>query len=143
MQSPRLLTHAESSFRTKVAVLFVAALSLTGCGGSSSTVSVQGHVTYRGEPLENGLATFFPPEGRPISVAISEDGSYQAQLEPGEYVVAVSVGPGNERPAGYKLGDPVPPPKIVLPIQYSSRAKSTLSASVKTGQTEPINFDLK
>lgn len=141
MQSPPLSAHFARSIRTLSAFCLAAAICAPGCGGSTSTVPVTGHVNYRGQPLANGFLTFFPVAGRPTSAAISEDGSYQAQLEPGEYIVAVGV--GLEMPAGYKLGDSVPPPKFVLPVQYTSRAKSTLKASVQPGQSEPINFDLK
>jgi hypothetical protein len=46
-------------------------------------------------------------------------------------------------PPNFKEGDRVPPPKLIIPDQYSSRAKSTLKATVSPGQSEPINFDLK
>jgi hypothetical protein len=46
-------------------------------------------------------------------------------------------------PQGYKEGDPLPSPKIVLPEEYASRMKSTLKPTVKPEQNDPINFDLK
>ena len=60
---------------------------------------------------------------------------------PGEYTVTVAV--GIEYPKGFKEGDPVPAVKIVLPDQYTSRAKSTLKAMVNKGQNAPIDFELK
>jgi hypothetical protein len=78
--------------------------------------------------------------GRPIT-APSPHGEYSTELTPGDYVATVTV--GIEYPPGFKEGDPIPKPKIALPDEYTSRVKSTLKATVKEGQTEPIDFDLK
>jgi hypothetical protein len=59
----------------------------------------------------------------------------------GEYVVVIMI--GATTPEGYKEGDPLPPPKITLPDQYTVRAKSSLKANVAAGQSEPVNFELK
>ena len=116
-------------------------MSATGCGNSENTVKVRGHASYRREALANGTVTFFPVSGRPVVAALSGEGEYTAEVTPGEYVVAIMI--GATIPEGYKEGDPIPPPKIVLPPEYTERAKSTLKASVKSGQVEPINFELK
>jgi uncharacterized membrane protein len=121
-------------------LLAVAACSAIGCGESSSTVTVHGNVTYQGNPLA-GSVTFFPTSGRPVNTALSADGHYEVELEPGDYTVTVNY--TEPLPSGFKEGDPMPQPKIVLPPEYSTRARSTLSASVSEGQSEPINFDLK
>jgi hypothetical protein len=115
-------------------------MSVTGCGNSGSTVKVHGNVSYRGEAITNGTVTFFPASGRPVIAPLSE-GEYSAELMPGEYVVVIMI--GATLPEGYKEGDPIPPPKFTLPNEYTVRAKSTLKASVKAGQSEPIDFDLK
>ncbi len=60
---------------------------------------------------------------------------------PGDYTATIVV--GIEYPKGFKEGDPIPPPKVVLPDEYTTRAKSTLKVTVKVGQNEPIDFDLK
>lgn len=114
---------------------------MTGCGGSASTVKVQGHVSYRGEAMTNGTVTLFPANGRPIVAPLSGEGDYSVDVAPGEYVVAIMI--GATLPEGYKEGDPLPPPRITLPAEYTVRSKSKLKASVQPGQSEPINFDLK
>jgi hypothetical protein len=116
------------------------AIGALGCKKSSGAVPVHGRVSFRGEPLENASVTFFPKTGRPVGTAILH-GEYKAELTPNEYTVALDVAP--EFPKGFKEGDPIPPPKVVLPEEYTSRAKSTLKATVKSGQSEPIDFDLK
>jgi hypothetical protein len=136
----RLLT-GDHRFLAYVGGFFLLVLNAAGCSKSSNTVSVSGHVAYRSEPINSGTVTFFPVAGRPVSAAIS-GGDYKADLAPGDYTVTVSLAP--ELPPGYKEGDPPPPPpKVVLPDTYTARAKSTLSAKVAAGQSEPIDFDLK
>jgi hypothetical protein len=118
--------------------LFV--LSADGCKKASDTVPVSGKITYRGQPLTSAGITFFPTKGRTVT-ATAAQGEYATELAPGDYVVVVAV--GVEYPPGFKEGDPAPPPKVVLPAEYTVRAKSTLKATVKPGQAEPIDFDLK
>lgn len=126
-------------------VLFCSSLALLsstfGCGESSNTVTVRGHVTYRGEALTNAALMFFPTVGRPTSAVLSSEGNYTTELPPGEYVVTVNV--GAELPPGYKEGDPLPPSKFILPDEYTTRAKSKLTASVAPNQDEPIDFALQ
>ncbi|MCI0748493.1 MAG: hypothetical protein L0Y58_24055 [Verrucomicrobia subdivision 3 bacterium] len=116
-------------------------IGVVGCAKSSDTVAVGGKVSYRGEPLVNGAVTFFPAMGRPVSAPTTPEGEYTAQLAPGEYDVVVNV--GAELPPGFKEGDPLPPPKIVLPPEYTIRARSTLKATVTAADQEPIDFALE
>jgi hypothetical protein len=116
-------------------------LSAAGCGESSTTETVSGTVTYRGAPLPNGSVTFFPTSGRPVNVPRASDGAYTAELEPGEYSVTVSY--TEPLPPGFKEGDPVPPPKIVLPAEYTTSARSTLKATVTPDHDQPIDFTLE
>jgi hypothetical protein len=111
-----------------------------GCGGNSSQVNVRGTVTYDGEPLSNSAVSFFPPRGRPVTAAVNDQGQYDTELAPGEYVVTVNV--GVEVPPGFKETDVLPPPKIVLPPKYTFRGQSTLKATVAADQSEPIDFVL-
>jgi hypothetical protein len=115
-------------------------IGAVGCGKSTDVQTVHGHVSYHGAPLAAAGITFFPSNGRPVTV-LATNGEYTAELAPGAYTVTISVGP--EIPPGFKEGDLVPPPKIALPPEYSVRAKSTLTATVAADQSEPINFDLK
>jgi hypothetical protein len=61
-------------------------------------------------------------------------------LEPGDYTVTVNV--GAEVPAGYKEGDPLPPPRIMLPPEYTNQANSKLTATVSGQGQTPIDFHL-
>jgi hypothetical protein len=115
-------------------------LSANGCNKPGGAVSVRGRLAYQDQPLHAASVTFFPTSGRPVT-ATAPQGDYATELKPGEYTVVVAV--GTELPAGFKEGDPMPAPKVVLPEAYTNRANSTLKATVKEGQNEPINFDLK
>ena len=137
--------HVKTILRSHL--LFLACFSLAlllattpGCRKSSDTVSVHGHVSLHGEQIANGSVTFFPNMGRPIAAAILQ-GEYKTELKPDEYVVALDVAP--QFPKGFKEGDPLPPSKVSLPEEYTSRAKSTLKATIKPGQSDPVDFTLK
>ena len=118
----------------------VLAISAPGCKKSSDAVLVHGRVSFHGEPLANASVTFFPKTGRSVGAAISH-GEYKIELKPDEYTVALDVAP--EFPKGFKEGDTLPPSKVSLPEEFTSRTKSTLKATVKAGQSDPIDFELK
>jgi hypothetical protein len=122
-------------------LLLIGLVGIAGCSESSNEVPVQGKVTYRGEPLIKGSVTFYPASGRPASAAFSDGGEYALELAPGDYTVTVNA--GTALPPGFKEGDPTPPPTIVLPTEFTSRARSKLTASVSKGSGAPINFELK
>jgi hypothetical protein len=121
--------------------LLLAAFASNGCGRSSDVLPVQGKVSYRGEPVTNGSITFFPAQGRPESAPLSDEGAYEIHLPPGDYRVTINV--GLTLPPGWKEGDPVPRPTIVLPPQYSTPAKSALTAQISPELTESIDFPLQ
>lgn len=120
------------------AVVFV--IGNSGCAKSSGEVPVSGKLTYRGQPITNASLTFFPATGRAIPASVTQ-GAYATKLRPGDYTVVVTM--STELPPGFKEGDPMPKPKYVLPDEYTARPKSALQATVKPGQSEPIDFDLK
>jgi hypothetical protein len=121
--------------------LLAALVSVGGCGQKSDRVSVDGQITYRGAPVPKAAVTFFPNNGRPVTAPVSDQGQYQIELLPGDYVATVNL--STELPPGFKEGDPIPPPKIVLPPVYTTRAKSPLKATVSASQSEPIDFALE
>jgi hypothetical protein len=122
-------------------LLILLALCAVGCRNQSDEVSVEGRVTFRGQPLPNGSVTFYPTVGRPVNAPLGAGGEYSTQLPPGEYAVTVSY--TEPLPEGFKEGDPTPRPKFVLPPEYTTRARSKLIATVSEDLDEPINFELK
>lgn len=134
------LVSGKSAFAVLASLLIV-----PGCGESVDSTTVSGKVAYRAQPLANGSVTFFPQSGHPVNAAIDSAGAYTAELPAGEYRVAIEA-PGVPLPEGWKEGDPpLPPPKIALPAEYSTRAKTTLRVTVAEGASSPQteNFDLK
>jgi hypothetical protein len=120
-------------------LLLLAFVCMAGCGSSSDTVAIHGNVTFHSQPLASAALTFFPEQGRPVTAAVT-NGAYQADVPTGEYVVAVNI--GMELPPNYKEGEPVPPPKVKLPEQYTSRVKTPLKATVNSSN-QTIDFALK
>jgi hypothetical protein len=119
----------------------IVVVGASSCKKSSGAIPVHGRLAYRGEALKSARITFFPSTGRPVTAGVAQ-GEYETELPPGDYTVVINI--GTELPAGFKEGDPLPPPpKIALPPQYSTRAQSALKATIKSGQDQPIDFDLK
>ena len=112
-----------------------------GCGDSSNEVLIQGRVSFQGNPLENGVITFFPSNGRPVTTTFSPGGNYSCQLSPGAYRVTVST--GVTLPLGWKEGDPIPASGVQLPREFTTRIRTPLQVTVATGRTAPINLSLE
>ncbi|MEM8946080.1 MAG: carboxypeptidase-like regulatory domain-containing protein [Planctomycetota bacterium] len=119
---------------------FVCMLLMCGCAKSSSDVAIEGTVKLAGNPVESAAIMFFPIKGRPISAVVDAAGAYACRLPVGDFRVTVS--PNVALPAGWKEGDPVPRPKVTIPPQYSSRAKTPLTASITADTRGPIDFSL-
>jgi hypothetical protein len=129
--------------RLTIAVVSFALMSALGCGGSGPT-TVSGRATYREQPLAGGTVMFHPQNGHPVGVEIDSSGNFTAELQPGEYRVAINAA-GIEVPPGWKEGDPSPPPpKLVLPPQYSQRTTTVLKLTVPSGgEPQTADFRLK
>lgn len=130
-----------SSRLIALAILLTLFPWLVGCAETRNGMSVGGKVTFQGQPITNGTVSFFPTSGRAVNLAISTEGTYSGQLPVGNYRVAINV--SVNLPDGWKEGDPVPPPPIMLPPQYTSRARTPLAATVTDPQTSGIDFSLE
>jgi len=109
-----------------------------GCSGSGNTI--EGNVTYDGQPVERGSITFEPASGTgPSAGGAIQNGRYEIVAEgvtPGEMIVRISA----VRSTGKKIeaGPPEPPGTLVdevrpfIPAAYNER--STLKAQVKPGK---------
>ena len=123
-----------------VMTVFLAMVSLSGCGETSSTytgalIPVKGKVTFKGQPLINGTVSFEPEDaGRETQGDIKPDGTYEMStykagdgIVPGLYRVGISG-----KPKGGKA----------IPAKYRSASSSKLEADVSSDKNE-FNFDLK
>jgi hypothetical protein len=138
-------------------------LCLAGC---SSTGTVSGKVTYKGEALRQGVVQFVAADGWTSSAMINEDGTYRiANLPPGLFKLAVethpglaqgsrlTTGPGGGRwrlkgstePKEVEKAVPPPPQQVSglpkLPAKYTNVQTSGLTCEVKAGrQTHDIDL---
>jgi hypothetical protein len=146
-------------FRTwgTIPVLLVL-IGLSGCGSSTATVS--GKVSYKGNPLKGGNITFASAEGKPsVSTSIDENGTYTCKAPTGKVKVSVETAslkpamaggkaPKYSPPAGqtspYQSGDTSDLSKryTEIPETYSDPEKSGLSYEIKGG-SQTIDIELK
>jgi hypothetical protein len=127
--------------------LIAAALAMCpGCGSNRNTI--EGAVTFDGQPVERGSITFEPASGEgPSAGGTIQNGRYKIDADgitPGEMVVRISAA----RSTGKKVeaGPPEPPGTMVdevrpyIPANYNER--SVLTVQVKPGKTTQ-DFALK
>lgn len=131
-----------------VAVVMAVAIGFClGCGGQGTTV--EGNVTFDGQPVEKGSITLEPADGLgPAAGGTITSGKYRLDsmsgLVPGEKIVRISA----VRSTGKKIeaGPPEPPGTKVDEVQQFIPAKyndqSTLKVQIAGGHGKH-NFDLK
>jgi len=115
---------------------------MSGCGNSSEypVGAITGRVTYEGQPVQQGLVTFYSSElGEGISEEIKEDGRYATQtpLRTGSYVVTVL--PPDEPPPTEDTPVATIAPVKDIPEKYRDPKKSGLTIVVKEGEN---TFDI-
>ncbi len=110
-----------------------------GTGAGGETVPVKGKVTYKGQPVTQGVVTFEPVDaGRVATGDIQSDGTFvltTVKTGDGAVVGRHKVGVGVSGPAGKKSRE-------TLPGKYGSVNLSGLEAKVSRDKTE-YSFDLK
>jgi hypothetical protein len=112
---------------------------LLGCGSNAPVderrTSISGTVTFDGKPLPAGNITFDSTESRLSTTASINQGVYstsRAAIGKNE----VSIETESLRygyPAGY----------VKIPERYTNPMASGLTADIKPGENENVNFDLK
>lgn len=126
-------------------LVLAALLALSGCGESVTEITVSGKVTVDGEPIPTGAINFVDPAGIiPTGGGVIKDGSYTAQVQPGEKVVMVLgnklIGqePLYEGVADSPMRDKY---EMVTPEAYNAAHLSPLKATISESQ-EDLNFEL-
>ncbi|MEW4564589.1 hypothetical protein AB1K70_18760 [Bremerella sp. JC770] len=135
-----------SSLFSVLAALGSTAL-LIGCGGPASTaVPISGTVTVEGQPIEGGLITFLSPDGQtPAAGAPIQNGTYQAEVEPGQKkIMVLGTKVVGEELVLKGVPDSGTREKIetITHPNYNAKHLTPLTATVSTANEE-INFDLK
>ena len=126
----------------------LAAAVISGCGkkGGLETAPVSGKVTYRGKPLTTGTVMFVPGEGPAATGEINSAGVYKLTTYTsgdgaviGKHKVTITAlqGMGDALP---EQRSPTPPP--LIPAKYLNDGTSGLTAEVKPGTNNEVNFEL-
>jgi hypothetical protein len=136
--------------RHLAATAFLLASFLAGCSREvSPTIRVEGQITYRGEPVTQGVVSFVPSRNavgrdlRPAAAALQPDGTYRLSASrdvdgvlPGSYAVAV---------AAYRDAHLLPGRKIeyAAPAKYANPHTSGLTATVPADAAGPVRLDFQ
>jgi len=138
--------HTTRQLLVNTTGLIAAAIGL--CLGCSSGDTIEGNVTFDGQPVERGSITFEPASGTgPSAGGTVQNGRYEIDMAgviSGEMIVRISA----VRSTGKKIaaGPPEPPGTLVdevrpfIPAAYNEQ--STLKAEVKPGKVVQ-DFTLK
>ncbi|MFO0943179.1 MAG: hypothetical protein U0930_20780 [Pirellulales bacterium] len=131
--------------RLVILVLCLTALALAGCSPKSNRIAVNGTVSLKGKPLDEGIIEFVSAELK--SGASIINGKYEIPqdqgLAPGEYKVLITAGDGRT-PADSPDGIPGPTganivSKDRIPAEYNINSKQIVSVS-NTSFT--FNYDI-
>ncbi|HEY4259915.1 MAG TPA: hypothetical protein VGM98_07140 [Schlesneria sp.] len=119
----------------------------SGCGGSNEkeTASVQGLITFRGEPL-SGATVFFVPEKGPRATADTDaKGVFKLMTYrpgdgavPGDFKISVAKYVIDPTTAN----NPTPSTKNEVPERYGNATTSMLRAKVEKGKKNEFKFEL-
>lgn len=116
-------------------------LALSGCGGETvktpSVGEVSGMVTLDGNPLEGAIVIFEPDTTRSSNGRTDAQGKYELMFN--KEVKGAALGKHKVRIS--RRDDPLKGAREALPAKYNQ--KTELTADVKTGKNENVNFDLK
>jgi hypothetical protein len=142
----RIGTRSLAGFWMSCLVAAFAALWV-GCGGGKA--SIEGTVTFDGQPVEKGQIVLEPADGKgPVDGGSIENGKYRlagdAGVAPGKKIVRIDATRGTGRKI--ESGPPSPPgttvDEIVHYIPASYGAQSTLTCEVAAGQKNQQDFTL-
>jgi hypothetical protein len=134
------------------AVFALTALGVIGCGKKADYGSVTGRVTFKGQPVTDGMVLFSsvdPPDLHVNQTArIHSDGTYSAKMSDGpglvagKYEVAVKP-PVVEGPNSKSAGPRTPRKYDDIPLRYRSLKSSGLSLTVEEGKNPPYDIDMQ
>jgi hypothetical protein len=134
-----------ASTRRIIPLLFLTLAAGLGC--SSNLASVSGTVTLDGQPLKTGTVSFKSTGDGALGQGTITNGAYQVTtgtasgLKPGDYlvtVVATEIDPPDPTKPSV-----VPIPRLLAPARYGDATTSGLTAKIKAGKNDTVNFELK
>jgi hypothetical protein len=119
-------------------------VAASGCGGDGNKkMTINGTVSYKGQPLSGGMLQFVGSKGgTPSAAPIQKDGTFlMTDVEPGEVKVSITATPQSSGPSGDKAGSG---PKITpddLPEKYRDPEKSGLKYTI-TPDTRQLDIKI-
>lgn len=122
-------------------LLAIVPVLLAGCSSEPKLIQVEGTVTYRGQPLTNGMINFEPTDpakgDEAASALIGKDGRYRLRTrKPGD-----GIAPGLYRVAVRSDTEPAGSGMSAIPPEYESADRSPLTTEV-TPTPEKQTIDL-
>ena len=132
--------HAVPKMQLIGCVAILAYTTSLGCGprqkADPNRAEISGKVTLDGQPLPAGTMTFYSPEkGIGTSFSLRQGGTYATDRVPiGSNLVSIET-------ESLQFGSPSL--YVRIPAKYADPAQSGLTAEVKAGANENVNFELK
>jgi hypothetical protein len=127
--------------------MLVAIATVLGCGGGGA--SIQGNVTFDGQPVEKGSIVFEPADGLgQVAGGTIENGKYhldsKSQLTPGPMIVRITAArsTGKKVPAGPPAPDGTMVDEIKQYIPKVYNEQSQLTAQIESS-SKTQNFELQ
>jgi hypothetical protein len=118
-------------------VLAAAIIVLAGCSQETKKVTVNGTISYKGQPLESGIIQFVAADGGSYSAASIQPGGkfVMTDVVPGEVKVAVISAPGGSGSSSGAETAPRPRP-VDLPDKYRDASTSGLKYTITPDTSE-------
>ncbi len=152
-----MLFRFHSRPRVNALLLVAIFVACSGCGDGitdnrKGLAPVTGKVTLDGKPLTTGTISFISSDGsEAFTGPLDSSGSYTLGASPsspgalpGEYKVIIIASQQATMGDPMKGGQPIAAEaKSLVPEKYTKPDSSGLTGSVKSGQSNSINFDLK
>jgi hypothetical protein len=130
----------------------LAALGVIGCGKKADYGSVAGRVTFKGQPVTEGIVVFSSVDPPDLNVSqtarIHSDGTYSVKMSDGPGLIAgkyeVAVKPPVVEPPGSKIAGARSNAKHDdIPLRYRLQKTSKLSLTVEEGKNPPFDIDMQ
>jgi hypothetical protein len=119
----------------------VVVVIVSGCTGKGKKVTINGTISYRGQPVPSGILRFVGPEGSHSAAVIQPDGTFIiTDVVPGEVKVGVTQGPRGRGDSSGKGENKPKKPLVLLPAKYlnpeTSGVKYTIGSHTTTLNVE-------
>ncbi len=117
----------------------VAVVAVAGCSRGVEKMTVQGTITYQGQPVPSGMLKVVGPEGSGSGGPIQDGKFIVTDVVPGEVKVGVVETPQSSRREGSSNQQPMPP--VSLPEHLRDPETSGLKYTI-TPRTKELKIDI-